>query len=43
MLLEMDIKPIIAVIPDNRDREFFIEKEKEDFWDYVRERQKLAG
>jgi len=42
MLLEMDIKPIIAVIPDNRDREFFIEKEKEDFWDYVRERQKIG-
>jgi len=42
MLLEMDIKPIIAVIPDNRDRTFFIEKEREDFWDYVRERQKIG-
>jgi len=42
MLLEMDIKPIIAVIPNNRDREFFIEKEREDFWNYVRERQKIG-
>jgi len=38
----MDIKPIIAVIPNNRDRELFIEREREDFWDYVRERQKIG-
>lgn len=31
MLLEMRIKPIIAVIPDNKNREFFIEKEKGGF------------
>jgi len=42
ILYEMNIKPIIAVIPDNRYQEFLIEKEKNDFWDYVRERQKMG-
>lgn len=34
------IKPILAVIPDNQDPTFFIERERRDFWDYIRERQR---
>jgi predicted deacetylase len=34
------IKPILAVIPDNRNPSLFIKKEKQDFWGYVREKQK---
>ena len=33
-------KPILAVIPDNRDPTLFIGRGRQDFWDYVRERQK---
>ena len=40
--LERNIKPIIAVIPNNKEQAFFIENEKEDFWNYVRERQKTG-
>jgi predicted deacetylase len=42
LLLEQNIKPIIAIIPDNKDQAFLIEKEKEDFWSYVKERQKIG-
>jgi hypothetical protein len=42
LLLERNIKPIIAVIPDNKDQAFLMEKEKEDFWSYVKERQKIG-
>jgi predicted deacetylase len=35
-----NIKPILAVIPDNKKREFFIERENSSFWDYIRERQR---
>jgi len=42
LLLERNIKPIIAVIPNNKEQAFFIENEKEDFWNYVRERQKTG-
>jgi predicted deacetylase len=42
LLLKMSIKPIIAVIPDNKYQILFIEKEKEDFWSYVKERQKIG-
>jgi len=34
------IKPILAVIPDNRNPAFFIEKGYQSFWDYIRERQR---
>jgi predicted deacetylase len=34
------IKPILAIIPHVRNSVLFIEKEKLDFWDYVREKQK---
>jgi len=40
-LLTMEkIKPILAVIPDNKDPTFLIEKENPHFWDYVKEKQK---
>jgi predicted deacetylase len=34
------IKPIIAVIPDNRNPAFFIERENSCFWEYIKEKQK---
>jgi predicted deacetylase len=34
------IKPILAVIPNNRNPVLFIEKENQDFWDYIGEKQK---
>ena len=40
ILTEEGIKPILAAIPDNRNSVLFIEKEKQDFWDYIREKQK---
>jgi len=42
LLVEKKIKPILAVIPDNRNPAFFIEGEKRDFWEYIRERQRLG-
>jgi predicted deacetylase len=42
LLLERNIKPIIAVIPSNKEQAFFIENEREDFWNYVKERQKIG-
>jgi predicted deacetylase len=43
LLLERNIKSIIAVIPDDKNRAFFMEKEKkENFWSYVKERQKIG-
>jgi peptidoglycan/xylan/chitin deacetylase (PgdA/CDA1 family) len=40
LLERLGINPIIAVIPNNRDRTFYKEKEKENFWDYIKEKQK---
>jgi predicted deacetylase len=34
------VKPILSVIPDNRSRALFTEKENLGFWDYIREKQK---
>jgi predicted deacetylase len=42
LLLEENIKPILAVIPNNKNQAFLIEKEKEDFWSYVKKRQKIG-
>jgi len=42
LLVAEKIKPILAVIPDNRDPAFFIEGEKRDFWEYIRERQRMG-
>ena len=36
---EYDIKPIIAVIPDNHDPALFCEAENEEYWSWLRERQ----
>jgi len=40
ILTTEEIKPILAVIPNNRNPEFFIEKEIKDFWDYIKKKQK---
>ena len=40
ILTKEGIKPILAVIPDNRNPVFFIEKENSDFWNYVRKKQR---
>ena len=40
LLEKLGIKPIIAVIPNNRDQKFYIERGKEHFWDYIKEKQK---
>jgi len=42
LLVTERIKPVLAVIPDNRNPAFFIEEEKRDFWEYIREKQRLG-
>lgn len=37
-----DIKPLIGVVPDNRDDNLNRGVEREDFWEYVKERQKCG-
>lgn len=32
VLIDLDIKPIVAVIPDNKDKAFFLNDPVEDFW-----------
>jgi predicted deacetylase len=39
LLRERDLKPIIAVVPDNRDPNLVIESPRADFWDEVRKWQ----
>ncbi|WP_257307409.1 DUF2334 domain-containing protein [Geothrix campi] len=36
ILMDLDVKPILAVIPDNRDPKMMIEPPVPDFWDRVR-------
>jgi hypothetical protein len=36
LLIEADVKPILAVIPDNRDSKLMIDPPAPDFWDRVR-------
>ncbi len=31
-----DIKPLIGVVPDNRDKKLCIDEEKPDFWEYIK-------
>jgi predicted deacetylase len=40
LLTAEGIKPILAVIPDNKDPSLFLEKENPSFWDYLREKQR---
>lgn len=40
LLQEFDIKPLIGVVPQNRDENLNRDIPREDFWDYVKERQK---
>jgi len=35
-LLRLNIQPIMAVVPDNRDPQLVVEKARDDFWDRVR-------
>src|SRR5437762_14036332 len=35
-LLEFDVKPIMSVVPDNRDRELEVNEPNRDFWSEVR-------
>jgi predicted deacetylase len=39
VLIENDIKPIIAVIPDNKDKSFFLSEPASDFWKRVKKWQ----
>lgn len=39
LLDEFDIKPLIGVVPDNRDENLDRDTAREDFWDYIRARQ----
>jgi predicted deacetylase len=39
VLIENDIKPIVAVIPDNQDKSFFINEPVSDFWARVKKWQ----
>ncbi len=36
LLDEYDIKPLIGVVPDNRDKKLSVSDERPDFWEYVR-------
>lgn len=36
LLLEMDVKPILAVVPDNQDETLKVSQENKDFWGEVR-------
>jgi len=40
ILTREGIKPILAVIPDNQNPALFIEEGRQDFWDYIREKQR---
>jgi predicted deacetylase len=40
LLTAKEIKPVLAVIPDNKNPQLFIEKENPDFWEYIREKQR---
>ena len=39
LLDEFDIKPLIGVVPDNRDENLNRDAFREDFWEYVKKRQ----
>ncbi len=39
ILDEYGIKPLIGVVPDNRDKKLSIDPDREDFWKYIRELQ----
>jgi predicted deacetylase len=41
-LRDLDIRPIVAVVPDNRDPALRVAPERADFWDRVREWQQLG-
>jgi|SRR6266850_6974319 len=41
-LIELDIKPILAVVPDNRDPVLQVDPPAKDFWERVRHWQKLG-
>ena len=43
ILDEYDIKPIIAVIPDNTDPSLVIEPSPEDYWDTIKRCKKKDG
>lgn len=42
ILQEKNIKPIIAVVPDNRDESLIAGPERPDFWCYIRTRQAMG-
>ena len=37
------VKPLLGIVPDNRDPKLKIDPPREDFWDYVREREEKDG
>ena len=39
LLDELDIKPVMGVIPDNKDKDLLIYPKKENFWDMVKKWQ----
>ncbi len=39
LLDDYDIKPLIGVVPDNKDKKLSLNEEREDFWDYVKDLQ----
>lgn len=42
ILIDLNVKPILAVIPDNRDRDLQVFKPHTEFWDRVRKWQSLG-
>jgi len=41
-MVESGIKPLVAVVPDNKDRTLIVDSARVDFWDRVRHWQKLG-
>lgn len=41
-LLRHQVKPILAVVPDNQDPALMVDAPRADFWDYIRSRQQLG-
>lgn len=42
ILIEYDVKPILAVVPDNKDLKLEVDSPREDFWERVRQWQQLG-
>jgi len=42
VLISEDIKPMVAIVPDNRDKNLMVDQENDQFWSRVRDWQKMG-